>query len=613
MNHLEKERSPYLKQHREQPVDWYPWCAAAFTKAKEENKPILLSIGYSTCHWCHMMAKESFDDAEIAGVLNENFISIKVDREERPDVDAVYMRVCQGMTGSGGWPLTILMTPEQAPFFAGTYLPRNAFYHLLAEAKKVWEQNPDALQQTGRQLVSWLQQPEAESETQGELALWEQAVTWFESNYDKRWGGFGSAPKFPSAHTLSFLLRYAQLRYAQLHVVQKPLPANAAWQMAQETLQKMAQGGIHDQLGGGFARYSTDDRWLVPHFEKTLYDNALLAAAYSEAGYGDVAQETVDYVLRELTSEEGGFYCGQDADSEGQEGLFYLWTKQEVLEVLGAESGERFWAAYHMEGSGLPNRIGEKWEEAPLPMAAERQKLFARRKERYSLAVDDKILTAWNGLMIAALAQVGAQQGRSDYIEAAERAAAFIKTHLSKSSGRLWRRYQGGESAHMGQLSDYAYYCYGLLHLYRATHRADYLQAVVHTAQHMEALFLDPAGGYFTTAKDGEKLIARLKDTEDGAMPSGNAVAAWVLTDLMHWTGEPKWKEAAEKQLAFMSRQAAGAPAGHTFFLQALLLQKQQTQMQCCTADGCQVPISSWEAGTDLYNARQNVQTNSQN
>lgn len=664
MNHLENERSPYLRQHRQQPLDWYPWGEAAFTKAKEENKPILLSIGYSTCHWCHVMTKESFNDVEIADLLNESFISIKVDREERPDVDAVYMRVCQGMTGSGGWPLTILMTPEQAPFFAGTYLPRKAFYNLLLEVKKVWKQKPDALWRTGRQLVSWLQQPGAEGERQPAEELWEQAVSWLESAYDKRWGGFGAAPKFSSAHTLSFLLRYAQLRYAQ-----KAPQAEEIQGMVQETLQKMAQGGIHDQLGGGFSRYSTDNRWLMPHFEKTLYDNALLAIAYSEAGYGKMAQAILDYVLRELTHEEGGFFCGQDADSEGQEGLFYLWTKQEVIEVLGAEKGELFWKVYHMEGSGLPNRIGEKWDrETPFLMEEERKRLFEYRKSRYPLAIDDKILTAWNGLMIAALAQVGVQQGRIDYIRAAERAAAFIKTHLAKTSGRLWLRYQGGESAHTGQLSDYAYYAYALLHLYRATHQAAYLQEAVHTAHHMHALFLDPAGGYFTTAKDGEKLIARLKDTEDGAMPSGNAVAAWVLIDLMHFTGEEKWKEAAENQVAFMSRQAGGAAAGHTFFLQALLLQKYQTQMLvCCAADdafslpempkemydeltiiiktpaqekvlaeaapftkaypiqekgvryyyceegSCKAPVTFFEEVKNLYNARKNAQTNSQN
>lgn len=661
MNHLENEKSPYLRQHREQALDWYPWGEAAFSKAKEENKPILLSIGYSTCHWCHVMAQESFADEGITRLLNESFVAIKVDREERPDIDAIYMRVCQGMTGSGGWPLTILMTPEQAPFFAGTYLPQKAFYNLLLETKKMWKQEPDALWRTGRQLVNWLQQPATESEIVPPAALWEQAVNWFEAAYDRRWGGFGAAPKFPSAHTLSFLLRYAQ----------KERTENSAdiRKMVAQTLQKMAQGGIRDHLGGGFSRYSTDEKWLMPHFEKTLYDNALLAMAYSEAGYHALAQETLDYVLRELRDEEGGFYCGQDADSQGQEGLFYLWSKPEVIEALGQERGEAFWRAYHMERKGLPNQIGEDFErQAAEQMDEERRQLFAYRKTRYPLGVDDKILTAWNGLAIAAFAQVGRRQQRREYLQAAAAAAAFLEKHLVKTSGRLYLRYRDGEAAHVGQLSDYAYYAYGLLQLYKAVHKASYLLQAVHTAQHMQALFADPEGGYFTTAKDAEPLIARLKDTEDGALPSGNAVAAWVLIELAHFTGESKWRAAADKQISFMSRQAANVAAGHTFFLQALQLQKYQTQMLVCAAaaddfcmpeieeamqdelavlvktpaeerllqeaapftkqypipekgvsyyycssECCQAPVTSFEEVKSLYNAQKNGQTNSQN
>lgn len=577
MNHLENEKSPYLRQHREQELDWYPWGEAAFRKAKEENKPVLLSIGYSTCHWCHVMAQESFADEQVAGLLNESFVAIKVDREERPDIDAIYMRVCQGMTGSGGWPLTILMTPEQAPFFAGTYLPKSAFYHLLQETKKIWKENPDGLWRTGRQLVNWLRQPAAESDMVDPKALWEQAVSWFEAAYDRRWGGSLPAPKFPSAHMLSFLLRYAQKEKAE--------NGAAIREMVDQTLQKMAQGGIHDHIGGGFSRYSTDEKWLMPHFEKTLYDNALLAMAYSEAGYDELARQTLDYLLRELRHEEGGFYCGQDADSQGQEGLFYLWSKPEIMEALGEEKGEAFWRAYHMERKGLPNQIGEVFQQQETTqMTEEKQQLYAYRKTRYPLGVDDKILTAWNGLAIAALAQVGRRQRHREYLQAAEEAAAFLDKYLVKTSGRLYLRYRDGEAAHAGQLSDYAYYAYGLLQLYKALHKASYLLRAVQTAQHMQALFADPEGGYFTTAKDAEQLIARLKDTEDGALPSGNAVAAWVLIELAHMTNENKWREAAEKQISFMSRQAANAAAGHTFFLQALQLQKYQTQLLVCAA-----------------------------
>ncbi len=582
MNHLQNEKSPYLRQHRDQPVDWYPWGDEAFSKAKAENKPVLLSIGYSTCHWCHVMAQESFEDEEVAKKLNSDFIAIKLDREERPDIDSIYMKVCQGLTGSGGWPLTILMTPDQHPFFAATYLPTAPFLNLLGKVSQKWKEDSSGLRSTGRQIVDWLQtiQEESKDDAPALETLYRQAYRWFQRTYDKKWGGFGRAPKFPSAHNLLFLLQMAEF---------VPDAAGKADQlsgsaMVHHTLRCMAQGGMCDHLGGGFSRYSTDEKWLMPHFEKTLYDNALLAMAYSEAGYGSIACEILDYVLRELTHPEGGFYCGQDADSDGEEGKFYLWTEKEIKQKLGKEKGEQFCHAYQIEPSGIPNRIGQSWSEES-PMKEEKQILTEYRKERCELGLDDKILTSWNGLMMAAMAVVGRQQNRIDYILAAEKAAGFTRAHLTRSSGRLWHRFSDGETAHMGQLSDYAYYAYGLLELFRSTQKADYLLQAVQTAQWMEMLFANEAkGGYYETAKDSEGLIARLKETDDGALPSSNSVAALVLAELGALTGERRWSEAADKQAYFCRRAAQNAPAGSSFFLWAMLRKKAQSKLLVCVS-----------------------------
>lgn len=581
MNHLQNEKSPYLQQHREQPVDWYPWGREAFDRAQRENKPIFLSIGYSTCHWCHVMAHEAFEDKAIAAKLNESFISIKVDREERPDIDSLYMRVCTGMNGSGGWPLTIFMTPDQHPFFAATYLPPHALQELLTKIAQAWQQKPDRLRYAGRQIADWLQQAEkstAQNSSPDAKNLIDQAIQWFQQTYDPHWGGFGRAPKFPSAHNITFLLRAAKY----LRKAQKTGEADCL-SMVHHTLQKMAQGGLYDQLGGGFSRYSTDEKWLVPHFEKTLYDNALLAMAYSEAGYEEVAAETLDYVLRELTHPEGGFYCGQDADSDGEEGKYYTWTEEEIISVLGEEKGSAFCQTYQIQGSGIPNRIGQPWREEA-PMKKEKQRLLDYRSHRCTLGLDDKILTSWNGLMIAAMAQVGFRQGRIDYILAGEKAAGFIRAHLMRTSGRLAHCFRDGEAAHAGQLSDYAGYAYGLVALYHSMQKAEYLLQAVQMAQWMETLFADEAGGYYETAKDGETLIARLKETDDGALPSGNSMAAMVLAELGQLTGERQWREAAEKQSSFLRRTAANTAAGSTFFLQALLLEKYRNQELLCVS-----------------------------
>ena len=599
MNHLQNEKSPYLRQHRHQPVDWYPWGNEAFAKAKSENKPVLLSIGYSTCHWCHVMAHESFENEEIARKLNEDFVAVKLDREERPDIDSIYMRVCQGLTGSGGWPLTILMTSDQQPFFAATYLPPAPFLNLLGKVSQKWHDDPAGLRSTSRQIVDWLQNTEDKPEDDAPAieSLWRQAIRWYRRAYDEQWGGFGHAPKFPSAHNLLFLLQAGNTKEkqsGQTPHAEREYDGTVCLAMARHTLRAMAQGGMYDHLGGGFSRYSTDEKWLVPHFEKTLYDNALLAMAYSEAGYGSIAAEILDYVLRELTHPEGGFYCGQDADSDGEEGKFYLWTEKEITQVLGDERGSHFYKAYQISPSGIPNRIGQPWTEEPI-MKEEKQKLMEYRKERCMLGLDDKILTGWNGLMIAAMAQVGRQQGRIDYILAAEKAAGFIRAHLMRSSGRLWHRYRDGEAAHIGQLSDYAYFAYGLLELFRSTQRAEYLLQAVQTAQWMEMLFGDtkprgdgsgemPLGGFFETAKDGEDLIARLKETDDGALPSGNSVAAWVLAELGRLTGERRWREAADRQAYFCRCAAQTTPAGCSFFLWAMMRQKAHTRDLLCVA-----------------------------
>ena len=582
MNHLQNEKSPYLRQHRHQPVDWYPWGDEAFIKAKTENKPVLLSIGYSTCHWCHVMAHESFEDEEVAKKLNDDFIAIKLDREERPDIDSIYMKVCQGLTGSGGWPLTILMTPDQHPFFAATYLPLVPFLNLLQKVSQKWKEDPSGLRSTGRQIVDWLQAVQTEPEDNAPTidTLCRQAYRWFQRTYDKEWGGFGRAPKFPSAHNLLFLLQMAEpVTDAAGKVDQLSGPV-----MVHHTLKCMAQGGMYDHLGGGFSRYSTDEKWLVPHFEKTLYDNALLAMAYSEAGYGSIACEILDYVLRELTHPEGGFYCGQDADSDGEEGKFYLWTEDEIKQKLGTEKGEAFCRAYQIEPSGIPNRIGQPWTEES-PMKEEKQILAEYRQERCELGLDDKILTSWDGLMVAAMAMVGRQQGRIDYVLAAEKAAGFIKVHLPRSSGRLWHRYSDGEVAHEGQLSDYAYYSYGLLELFRSTQKVDYLLQAVQITQWMEMLFADEAkGGYYETAEDSEGLIARLKETDDGALPSSNSVAALVLAELGALTGERRWREAADRQAYFCRRAAQNTPAGSSFFLWAMLRSRRQRKLLVCVS-----------------------------
>lgn len=582
-NRLIHEKSPYLLQHSYQPVDWFPWGDEAFQKARLEDKPIFLSVGYSTCHWCHVMARESFADAGVAELLNQNFISIKLDREERPDVDAVYMAACQALTGAGGWPLTVIMTPEQKPFWVGTYLPREARYgriglmELLDSVAYQWESGRERLLRTGNEITDFLQ---SRSHTAGnkegpQKELIHRAVDSLGKVFDRRRGGFGSAPKFPIPHNYLFLLQYSTLEKGEL-----------AREMTERSLTQMFRGGIFDHIGGGFSRYSTDEKWLAPHFEKMLYDNALLVLAYLEAYrltkrplYRRVVIRSLDYVLRELTDPLGGFYCGQDADSEGVEGKFYVFTPEEIHKVLGEPEGERFCERFditeqgNFEGRSIPNLLGCPDFETEEPwMSAALEKLYAYRLSRTALHRDDKVLCSWNGLMIAAMAQAGRLLGEEKYLQAAKKAQGFIQDNMLDETGGLWLRWREGEAAHTGQLDDYAFYTFGLLALYETTLEASYLGEAIRLAQRMKEQFFDPKnGGFYLYSRDGEQLISRPKEVYDGALPSGNSVAALVLLQLFSLTGEPDWQEAGERQLRFLAGAMQNYPAGYSMAQLALM------------------------------------------
>lgn len=574
-NRLSTERSPYLLQHAENPVDWRPWGPEVFEEAKRTDKPVLLSIGYSTCHWCHVMAHESFEDETVAQAVNAAFLPVKVDREERPDVDAVYMAACLAMNGSGGWPLTVLLTPDQKPFWAGTYLPKDQLLHLLRKAARLWREDRAGVLVTGDTLTAHLQQEGQARPGTPSRELVRQAVSQFAQSYDERWGGFGAAPKFPTPHNLIFLLRYAQLAKEE-----------HAREMALHTLNNMYRGGLFDHVGGGFSRYSTDQHWLVPHFEKMLYDNALLALAYTEAFqharcpiYGEITRRTLDYVLRELSGPQGGFCCGQDADSDGVEGKYYALTPDELAQALGGVDGLRFCQWYgitpegNFEGKSIPNLLGQsQFDQDPEDMAALREQMYAYRLSRTALHRDDKVLTAWNGLVMAALARAGLVLDEPWYLDAARQTAEFLAEKLTTSDGRLLARWRDGDAAHPGKLDDYAFLAYGLLELYSATFDASYLTRAVGLADCLLKLFFDgERGGFYPYASDGEQLLTRTKEAYDGAMPSGNSIAALVLFRLSRLTGEMRWREAADLQLSWLAGAAEGYPAGHSFAMLACL------------------------------------------
>ncbi|GMK41505.1 thioredoxin domain-containing protein [Paenibacillus sp. CCS19] len=589
-NRLINEKSPYLLQHAHNPVDWYPWGREAFDKAKKENKPIFLSIGYSTCHYCHVMERESFEDDEIAALLNKDFVAVKVDREERPDIDSLYMAACQAMTGGGGWPLTILMTPKQEPFFAGTYIPkertagRHGLNELLTQISNKWRNGRSEVNGIATKIRAELDKHRSTaSKGKWDPSMAEQAYNTYTQIFDEEDGGFGSEQKFPMPHNWSLMLAYDAK-------VDQP----NALRMTEETLDAMWRGGIFDHIGYGFSRYSTDSRWLVPHFEKMLCDNAQLAILYTEAYqrtgnplYRTITEQIFTYVEREMTDANGGFYSAEDADSEGVEGKFYVWTPQEVEAVLGAEAAQRFNRVYDIteegnyKGSSIPNlintAIGEIAAELGLTVEAleaeldaGRTKLYEARKNRVRPYKDDKILTGWNGLMIAALAFGAKAFGESVYAERAERAARFLKDKLVREDGRLLARYRDGDAAIPAFLDDHAYLLWGLNELYEATFNPEWLEWAQTVADQMIRLFGDRAyGAFFFTASDAEKLIIRLKETMDGAQPSGNSVAARQLHKLFRLTGEIHYRDWAVGTLDGLSDAVSKFPSAHAMILLA--------------------------------------------
>ncbi|MCE5222435.1 MAG: thioredoxin domain-containing protein [Clostridium sp.] len=578
-NSLINEKSPYLLQHSYNPINWYAWSDEAFDKAKKEDKPIFLSIGYSTCHWCHVMAHESFEDTEVAKIINDNFIAIKVDREERPDVDNVYMTVCQTLTNSGGWPLTIIMTPDQKPFFAGTYFPKNSRYNMpglieiLYSIITHWKDNKSKLISTSESILS-----ELDKYYEGEINKVELTSKTLENGYnqlsrvfDKKYGGFGVAPKFPTPHKIMFLLRYYKA-YKDIK----------ALEMAEKTLDCMYKGGLFDHIGFGFSRYSTDSKWLVPHFEKMLYDNALLIIAYLEGYeitknelYKSVAVKALEYVFRELTNENGGFYCAEDADSEGEEGKYYVFNPLETLEILGEEDGTYFNEYFdiatdgNFEGKSIPNLIkNSEFKVDNTRIRDLSEKVLEYRSKRMKLHKDDKILTSWNGLMIAALAKAYKVLEDERYFEYAKKAVNFIFDNLIDENKRLLARYRDEESRHKAYLDDYAFLCFGLIELYESSFDITFLKKAIDLNKDMINFFWDnDKQGFFLYGEDSEKLIARPKELFDGAMPSGNSVAAYNLIKLSRITGDTYLEEMAEKQLNFICGSLFSEEINYSFFL----------------------------------------------
>ncbi len=602
-NHLLGQSSPYLLQHAENPVAWYPWGEEAFEKAEQENKPVFLSIGYSTCHWCHVMAEESFENTEIAEILNRYFIAIKVDREERPDIDSVYMTVCQTLTGHGGWPLSIFMTAKQKPFFAGTYFPPTAqqgiigFRELLLAIAKQWKTNPITLSESADAVVSMLQKQDKAANGQIDNTLPETAVKQFFESFDSEYGGFGTAPKFPAPHHLIFLMLYSQIN-AKNHAADQHTLKPVLF-----TLEQMRRGGIFDQIGYGFSRYSTDRYYLVPHFEKMLYDNAMLILAYAiaykisgSAFLLDTAEQTAKYILQEMRGKNGAFFSAQDADSEGKEGKFYLWDYEEICQVLGKERGKTFCDYYgitregNFEGKNIANLLNgnpftEQFED-------ERKQLYEYRKSRAKLHLDDKVLTSWNSLMICAMSYLYRITQNELYRSAAEDAQQFIENNLAVGN-TLYVSYRNGVRSVQGFLDDFSYYTAALLCLYEATGNSYYLKRSDEICAEAHHQFADETnGGYFLYSNKSSHLVFRPKETYDGALPSGNSVMAYCLVRLSQLTDayaeEPSagntaigenhavtqsihYAKYAEKQLSFLSQEAAYYPAGYSLFLIAQL------------------------------------------
>jgi len=578
-NRLATETSPYLRQHADNPVDWYPWGEAALVKARSEDKPIFLSIGYSACHWCHVMAHESFEDHEAAAFLNAHFVSIKVDREERPDLDQIYMGAVQAMTGSGGWPMSVFTTPEGLPFYAGTYFPPTprygmpSFRQVLEAVARGWRDRRRELVESSQQVLAILRQQQgaasAGSEETLRPATLAAAVARLQEGFDEDHGGWGGAPKFPQPMALEFLLR----RHHQTG-------EEALLVMVTRTLEAMARGGMYDQLGGGFHRYAVDGRWTTPHFEKMLYDNAQLARVYLHAWqvtgnpfFRTITAEILDYAAREMTDPAGGFCSTQDADSEGQEGKFFLWRPAEIRAALGDEA-DRFMAAYgvteggNFEGQNILSLTGSLAEREAL--AGARQKLLAAREQRVHPARDVKILTSWNGLLLAAFAEAARALDREDYRQVAERNAAFLLREMRRADGRLWRTWKEGQARLNGYLEDYTHLVDGLIEFYQTTFDPRWYAAAQEVADTMIAHFRHPQGGFYDTSDDHEALVVRPRDLQDNATPSGNGMAAYVLPRLAGLTVEPRYRELAAQSLLSAQPLLAQYPLGFGQWLIAL-------------------------------------------
>ncbi len=592
-NHLAGQTSPYLLQHLHNPVDWYAWGPEALGRAKKEGRPIFLSIGYAACHWCHVMERESFESEEIAKFLNENFVAIKVDREERPDLDEIYMNAVQIMTGQGGWPLSVFLTPDGKPFFGGTYFPpddrygRAGFLAVLRKIHEIWTTRPAEVAQSAEQMTERLRGigDSATGALDGEMAgrpEMARAAAEVAGRFDEEWGGFGAAPKFPPESTLALLLR----EHARS---EEKLPLR----MVETTLDRMALGGMYDQVGGGFARYSTDEKWLVPHFEKMLYNQALLVPVYMDAWlltgkplYRRIVEETLDFVRREMTDSRGGFHSSLDADSEGHEGRFYVWTPAEVASVLGKDDGDLFCRVYgitpdgNFEGRSIPNllggdlaehakRVGSKEEDWVRRLAPLRAKLLAAREKRVRPASDDKVLAAWNGLMITAFARASQAFGREEDLSSALRAADFALGNLMKER-RLLASYRAGRAHLNAYLDDHAFLARGLVDLYESCFDRKYLDAATAIARTMVLRFEDgAAGGFFFTSSDHETLLARNKSLYDGALPAGAGVAVEALMRLAAHRNDPRLRASAERALRAYRPVVARAPSGFASLLAA--------------------------------------------
>ncbi|MEM0120180.1 MAG: thioredoxin domain-containing protein [Thermoprotei archaeon] len=595
-NRLIKERSPYLLQHAYNPVDWYPWCEEAFEKAKREDKPIFLSIGYSTCHWCHVMAEESFEDVEVAKLLNDAFVCIKVDREERPDIDAVYMNVCQLMTGSGGWPLTIVMTPERKPFFAATYIPKDSRFgmiglkELIPKIRDLWLNRRREAVEAAENITAALRSS-SNTRVGGRVGEWtlKDAYTRLYEEFDEAHGGFGLQPKFLMPHRLSFLLRYYK-RYID----------KGALFMVEKTLQRVRCSGIYDQVGFGLHRYSTDQRWMMPHFEKMLYDQAAASLVYTEAFqstgkkfYIDVTRELFEFVCRELLSDVGGFYTALDADSEGVEGKFYLWSWRELSSILPESQLKLFKEYYHiseegnlknaenLEGANILHaemsleefaaRKGLEPDRIRAELEAARKTLLEARSRRVRPHRDEKILADMNGFMVAALARGSSALGSNKYLDIAERAACFVLNNMASARGGLYHVYAGGAAYGEGFLNDYAFMVWGLIELYQATFKTEYLKQAVRLNEYMLTHFWDSAGGgFYLTADNSEHNLVRQKEYYDGAVPSGNSVALSNLLRLSKLTGNTSYEVKANTLLEGVGAQLEANPEGFTHLLCAL-------------------------------------------